>query len=359
METKSDVVVIGAGIFGLSTAIVLAENGLSVTVVEKEFDVMLKASLVNQNRIHYGYHYPRSIQTGKEALNGLDSFKEYFGKSIFSGFSKYYAIASEGSHLNASQFQEFCAELGIPLTEQWPDKNFLNPKGIENCWLVNEPVFDYHTLRREVLEFVKKLKGIRIIRNDSISKIEASASGFFMTLESNLKLESAYLINASYANLNHLLSLLDKPMYNAKFELLVLPVLSYDKHYPPVGVTIMDGPFCSLVPRGFVAGDYILSHVKHSVVDSAYGHSIPKWHPLDGNIELEIARHASEYYPILKDMQLKESWITTKMILPDQDDDDARPTMVLTHAANVFSIFSGKISTCIIAANEILDLIKK
>ena len=71
LSSDRNVVIIGGGIFGLSAAIVLGENGFSeVTVLEKEFDIMTKASLVNQNRIHMGYHYPRSLQTGRESLMG-------------------------------------------------------------------------------------------------------------------------------------------------------------------------------------------------------------------------------------------------------------------------------------------------
>jgi hypothetical protein len=37
--------------------------------------------------------------------------------------------------------------------------------------------------------------------------------------------------------------------------------------------------------------------------------------------------------------------------------DDARPTLVLKNSDNIFSLFSGKITTCVDAANKILKLI--
>ena len=64
----NNTIIVGGGLFGLTIAIILAENGINVTVLEKNLDVLKEASLVNQNRIHYGYHYPRSTETGRESI---------------------------------------------------------------------------------------------------------------------------------------------------------------------------------------------------------------------------------------------------------------------------------------------------
>ena len=57
-------------------------------------------------------------------------------------------------------------------------------------------------------------------------------------------------------------------------------------------------------------------------------------------------------------MDCIDSWITTKMILPNKEKNDARPTLVIKNHANIFSLFSGKITTCVSAAKQILDYIK-
>ena len=62
---QTDVVVIGGGIFGSCTAIELAKNGINVTLVEKNTQIMQGASLNNQNRLHLGYHYPRDLRLFK------------------------------------------------------------------------------------------------------------------------------------------------------------------------------------------------------------------------------------------------------------------------------------------------------
>ena len=60
-----DAVVIGGGFFGCSIATeLITEHGNSnVLIVERERDVMKRASYGNQARVHNGYHYPRSFTT--------------------------------------------------------------------------------------------------------------------------------------------------------------------------------------------------------------------------------------------------------------------------------------------------------
>ena len=63
--------IVGAGIFGCSIALELQKDGHLVTIIEQDSDIMLRASKNNHNRIHYGYHYPRSLETTKQSLDGL------------------------------------------------------------------------------------------------------------------------------------------------------------------------------------------------------------------------------------------------------------------------------------------------
>ncbi len=356
MEAEEHVIIIGAGLFGLTSAIILAEKGFKVTVIEKNYDVMLEATLVNQNRIHYGYHYPRSLQTGREALDGLEAFKTYYNDCLFDGFKKYYGIAKNGSHLTSAEFSSFCDTLGIPLEEEWPDKSLLNHEMLDSCWRVYEPVFDYYTLRLNIMNRIADNRNIRILRNAQVSLIEKfKPRKLRITLNNGYKLEGSFLINATYSGLTDILKLFNEEILKAKYQLLVLPILKMEKSIDPFGITIMDGPFCSLVPRGFSKDEYILSHVVHSVIQSHLGYHKPDWNSFDGMVEMDIVKYASQFYPVLENMKLKESWITTKMILPNQEVDDARPTLLLEHDKNIFSVFSGKVTTCVTAAYQLLD----
>lgn len=86
------IAIIGAGIFGTSIAVELSKNEFQVDLYETEPDIMLKASKNNHNRIHYGYHYPRSIETANQSLEGLISFYGKYKDSIINSFPNYYCI---------------------------------------------------------------------------------------------------------------------------------------------------------------------------------------------------------------------------------------------------------------------------
>jgi len=58
-----DRIVIGSGIYGLYAAITLAKHGYSALVLDCVSAPFLRGSLINQTRIHNGYHYPRSFLT--------------------------------------------------------------------------------------------------------------------------------------------------------------------------------------------------------------------------------------------------------------------------------------------------------
>ena len=49
---------------------------------------------------------------------------------------------------------------------------------------------------------------------------------------------------------------------------------------------------------------------------------------------------------------------TFRTVLPNRDRDDARPTLVEKSNDKTFTIFSGKIGTCVSAADELLECIQ-
>jgi FAD dependent oxidoreductase len=359
LETKEQILIIGGGIFGLTTAIVLGEAGYRVTLVEKQNDVMLGASLVNQNRVHYGYHYPRSKATGIEALAGLESFKEFYRESICSTFDKYYAVAKKGSHVTSNEFIEFCQSINLDLKEKWPERGILNEELIDSCWLTPESIFDYHKLKQLAIYRVSKIRNVRVIRNtEPLLILPKTDNSYEIKLTNGYKLNTDFIINTTYSGIPDFANNNNYDPIKGKFQLCVMPILESDyKFKGPFGITIMDGPFCSLMPKGFNDNHFILYHVVHSVIQQHVGYHSVDWSPIDGFVELDIMELSKSYYPIIDKMKLRDAWITTRIVLPDQELDDARPTLVINHKKNVYSIFSGKLTTCVDSARNVLSLI--
>ena len=79
---KNTITILGSGFSSLASACYLAKSGYDVTIFEKNKDIMLEASMCNHNRVHFGYHYPRSIETSKQSLEGYNLFYENFKDSI-------------------------------------------------------------------------------------------------------------------------------------------------------------------------------------------------------------------------------------------------------------------------------------
>src|SRR5207245_10217691 len=83
-------VVVGGGFFGCALALALRERGQRVTLIEREPDLLQRASALNQARVHGGYHYPRSILTGLRSRVNCPRFLADFPGCVDRSFRHYY-----------------------------------------------------------------------------------------------------------------------------------------------------------------------------------------------------------------------------------------------------------------------------
>jgi hypothetical protein len=352
------VVVLGAGIFGLTAAILLGEAGYRVTIVEQDRDVMRRASLVNQNRVHLGYHYPRSPETVNQALAGLADFRRYYGSSIVRTFSKYYAVAREGSATGPDEFERFCARMGLPLEPGWPPREVLNRDDLAACWRAPEAIFDFHELRGLVISRIAAVPNISLLRGAAPRAITLGEP-HLVTLTSGTILAGDALVNATYAGMSSVEELMGRGGAHLDYELCAMVLLSRPEPAEPdpagpYGITVMDGPFASLMPRGRLRDHFILYDVERSVLQRRQSRTEPRWDPIEGFPELELIEACRRWFPVLSSMRFDDTWLTTRTVLPAREHDDARPTLLRVLAPRVFSLFSGKLTTCVTLAREVL-----
>ena len=78
----SKVAVIGAGAFGVTIAIELANKGHSILLFEKDGEILMGATAKSQNRLHLGLHYPRDLETAIQSKLGFIKFSKRYPTPI-------------------------------------------------------------------------------------------------------------------------------------------------------------------------------------------------------------------------------------------------------------------------------------
>ena len=157
MLVSKKIKIIGAGIFGCVIGYELQRAGYNVTIIEQDNDIMQRASMANHNRLHLGYHYPRSKETAEQSLDGLVSFLTNYRKAIVSHFPNYYMIAKDNSHVSAKEYIKFCNDVKIDYIYEMPNESLINKELIDLSINTDETVFDYDILKSLVKEFVKDI----------------------------------------------------------------------------------------------------------------------------------------------------------------------------------------------------------
>ena len=134
---QKKVLVIGAGIHGCSVAIELAKQGMEVIMIDAKKDIFLGSSGATHNRIHLGYHYPKSKETAIECKKGYYDFIKNFKK----GLTK----ADElGMYIINSAYMNIFTPSTYFCTSMNDEKSILNCDGsISKCYKVQYKSEDF------------------------------------------------------------------------------------------------------------------------------------------------------------------------------------------------------------------------
>jgi len=356
-----DIVIIGGGFYGCSIAIDLRKQGKSVALLEKESDIMQRASYTNQARIHQGYHYPRSILTAVRSRTNFDKFIKEFSGCVYSDFDKYYAIGKISSKVNAEQFRLFCSRIGAPV--QNAPKNIsalFNSDLIEKVFKVREYAFDAVKLKNIMLDLLDQEKVdiglncevLNTSQENNLLKVNFSHKG------TENSLQTKYILNCTYSGINQINKASNLNLVPLKHELTEMALVKMPEELTNTGFTIMDGPFFSIMP--FPArGLHSLSHVRytpHCYWQDDYGKTFINTRgyikkncyvksPSVKSAYIHMLKDAERYLPSLKDCQYSDSIWEIKTILPQSEVDDSRPILFRPDAKfpNIISIMGGKI----------------
>ena len=88
-----DKIIIGAGLYGLYAAQKCGAAGQRVLVLERDPAPFMRATYINQARVHMGYHYPRSYSTAIKSAHYFQRFCRDYDFCLHTSFDQIYAPA--------------------------------------------------------------------------------------------------------------------------------------------------------------------------------------------------------------------------------------------------------------------------
>lgn len=258
-----DKLIIGAGLYGLYSALYCAGRGQRVAVLEMDSAPFSRATYINQARVHMGYHYPRSLSTALKSAGYFRRFVEDYSFCIHSGFQQVYATSRHFSWTDAKEFLKFCRDAGIPC-EPLPVDRYFQEGSCDGAFLTQEYTYDAHILRDFFLEELSRHRNVELFFDRKIDRIVKGSDRYevyAMHEGREERYEAPFVLNATYASVNQVLNRIEgigepgggvaeADLFRIKYELCEIILCRVSENLRNIGLTVMDGPFFSIMPFG-------------------------------------------------------------------------------------------------------------
>lgn len=369
-----DKIIVGAGLYGLYSALRCGENGQKVLVLECDSGPFRRATYINQARVHMGYHYPRSFSTAIKSAHYFERFCKDYGFCNLVDFDQIYATSANFSWTNAKEFQDFCRAAEIRCDRIAPEKYF-HPGVCDGAFLTTEYTYDAQILKQWFLEQLAKWPDVELLYNHRVDGIK-QVGEIWRVQAGEFAAEAPFVLNATYAGINEIHRLLGFEPFKIKYELCEIILCTVSENLRNVGITVMDGPFFSIMPFG-KTGYHSLTSVTFTPHETSYdtvatfpcqersggqcavgklfncddcpARPESAW-PYMGQLARKYLRPEYEFHYV-------KSLFSMKPILKASEIDDSRPTVVRQYSDKpvLFSVLSGKINT-VYDLDEVLAL---
>ena len=226
--------IVGGGWVGCHLASKLNFFNHSITLYEKEESLFTKTSYNNQNRLHLGYHYPRSSKTRELCQTTFLRFMQDYGKFTSEIPKNYYCVANS-SHIDFNTYKKIFDVVD-------DDEVILDFENVEGTINTSERHINFQALNEYF--------------NSTLNNLVARES--IVDLNS-LSEEYDFVINCT----NNFLSQRNNSFYELTITLL------YDKINATQfdSVTLVDGDFFSIFP--YKNNLYTLTDVEHTPIKSS------------------------------------------------------------------------------------------
>ncbi len=369
-----DKIIIGAGLYGLYSAVYCGKKGEKILVLECDSHPFSRATYINQARVHMGYHYPRSLSTASKSRGYFDRFCADYPDSIKDDFTKIYATSANFSWTDKGQFEKFCADTQIPC-ESISNTKYFKEGMCDGTFLTKEYTYDWRILRDGLMADIEKMENVCLRFDSFITAIENIGEEYKISLKSGESFTAPFVLNSTYASVNQINSLAGFETFPIKYELCEIILCTVSDRLKDVGITVMDGPFFSIMPFG-KTGLHSLTSVTFTPHVTSYD-KLPTFECQKGVEDYCTPRHLGNcndcphkpksawgYMSQLARKYLKDEYafeyhsslFSMKPILKLSEIDDSRPTLVKVFSQKpaFVSVLSGKINT-VYDLQEVLD----
>jgi hypothetical protein len=332
-----NILIIGAGWYGCHIAKILIQRGIEVTVIDKTNKIFSGSSYKNQNRLHLGFHYPRSKNTIIECKKGYSKFMENYMQLTETVENNLYFISSTNSHIGNETYIDTMASYDISF-------NIYN--GELPLEIVNVEKKIIKVSERYINPFKSKLyfndiiiPHFKVIENCDVFK---SINNILLHMNDSYDM----IINCTYNLLN--------PIDFEHYELFV--TLLYKIETPSIfAYTLMDGPFFSIYPYDISNNIYTVTSVNNGIIYKGKKCEYIVSETEISNIKRKMELQISEYIPWWKNysyISYYTSWKTKHDIISDDR------SVKYTYEDNILNIYGGKITGIFEAENIVLSLLK-
>ena len=345
------IAIVGGGFYGCYFAKKLKDkfkSKIELHIFEKNKKLIIEAGSNNQYKLHLGYHYPRSMYTIRQTIEGSKKFKKEFSNFIFYPRKNIYLI-HKNSFVKAQKFYKIFKKFGLKIKYFNIKKlQFIkNFSDFEKAFKTEEGVIKFNKLNTFLINKVESY--CNVFKSVKIKEIN-SKKGFLIDDKSNVYSNYDYIINCSYTNPN--MGLENK--FILKYELAGMVKIK-NPFKDKIGVTIMDGEFVTLYPRDQYYSS--LSSVRHTPIKRF--RKLEDLNKFQNKFNLKknnriqlIVRDVRKYFNQKLKIKYSKLIIAPKAKIYN-DAKDQRPSLIRKNK-KTFSILAGKIDVAPIIFEKLL-----
>ena len=270
-------------------------------------------------------------------------------------------------------------------------ERYFNEGSCDGAFLTQEYTYDAFILRDYLLDELRKYPNVELRCGREIQRIVKGASTYeIYALHKGVEehYEAPFILNATYASVNQVLgkiedcsgqgsnvgeSALSNEPFKIKYELCEIILCKVDDKLRDIGLTVMDGPFFSIMPFG-KTGYHSLTSVTFTPHKTSYdvtprfpcrkggsceGYWLGNCNSCENKPESAweyMSALARKYMRPEYEFTYEKSLFSMKPILKASEVDDSRPTVIkyASKSPTFLSVLSGKINT-VYDLDEFLD----